>query len=576
MIKPKNEGGVTLITLVITILIMVILASTLAINASTAVKTTALKNMYQDIEILKNKISIYYATYHKLPTLGYDYQPVEEIKTIDPNDSKSYQVIDLEALETLTLNHGEGFKLEKQSRVGTQKDVYIINEKSHHIYYARGIVFEGKTYYTQPGEYTKVEVRSLAQIEVKKDNIHKADIEIKGMSLSEEIKELKLYANDVLIKNFTYTENLNEQKVETLTIELPFLKEVRCYTELVDAQNQTYHSEIITLKNEENISNKQELENLAIAVKEGNDFAGKNIFMIADIDLEGNASNMWNPIGDETHLFRGTFNGKNYHIFNLYIDRQEAYQGLFGNNGGTIQNLAVNGTMMTVGAIAGGIAGNNNGTIENCTNNVKISSSGYFVGGIVGTNNGTIEKCSNNAMIAAKGLDHNGESNVGGITGVSSHSVRKSKNLGNIVGAKVAGGISGNLYQGIIEECYNVGQVEITDSIAGGILGKEQLVSGTTLGYARVRNCYSVGAITMGKEAVGGVIGEKIANEKITNANNYYLRTTSTGGISGIDIEVEAIGKTEVELQSLAEALGITFKEDEKKRNNGYPLLSWE
>lgn len=41
------------------------------------------------------------------------------------------------------------------------KDIYIVNEKTHTVYYALGVSLDGNMYYTTTGEYTKLELPNL-------------------------------------------------------------------------------------------------------------------------------------------------------------------------------------------------------------------------------------------------------------------------------------------------------------------------------------------------------------------------------------------------------------------------------
>ena len=51
---------------------------------------------------------------------------------------------------------------------------------------------------------------------------------------------------------------------------------------------------------------------------------------MADIDLEGNVNDQWEPIGDDTIQFKGTLEGNRHLISNLYIDRDKyQYLGFF-------------------------------------------------------------------------------------------------------------------------------------------------------------------------------------------------------------------------------------------------------
>ena len=155
-INLRENKGVTLSTLVIAILLMTIITSIIIYNTIAGANTRALNNMYNDITILKDRIDVYYSKYGTIPVLEGEYTNIENIQNINSNDNDKYYVIDLEALENLTLTHGDGYTRYKQVQSSYITDIYVINEQSHNIYYVRGIVLDGNTYYTLPGDYTKV------------------------------------------------------------------------------------------------------------------------------------------------------------------------------------------------------------------------------------------------------------------------------------------------------------------------------------------------------------------------------------------------------------------------------------
>ncbi len=65
----KNNKGITLVTLIFAIVIMLIISSIIIYNANTGITTRALNNMYNDIKILKDRVDIYYAKYGTLPII---------------------------------------------------------------------------------------------------------------------------------------------------------------------------------------------------------------------------------------------------------------------------------------------------------------------------------------------------------------------------------------------------------------------------------------------------------------------------------------------------------------------------
>lgn len=160
MINLKSNKGVTMVALGVTILIIVIITSTLVYNSFTGMSTRTLNNMYNDVELLENKIAAYYVKYGQLPILNLLYTDISTIKDINVNDNGNYYVIDLSLLPNLTLNFGKGYKSIKQGDT-SNNDVYVINEQSHNVYYPAGVKYDGIMYYTVQANYSNTEVNGL-------------------------------------------------------------------------------------------------------------------------------------------------------------------------------------------------------------------------------------------------------------------------------------------------------------------------------------------------------------------------------------------------------------------------------
>lgn len=136
----KNNKGITLISLLITVAVMVIISG-VSINISRdRFKINSLKKMYNDIELLSNKVENYYLKYGGLPILKsnnnfikYTYSELNFDR--DANDNNNYYIIDFAVVGNITLNYGKnGYE-----NPNTTDDVYIINEQTHKIYYVKGI-----------------------------------------------------------------------------------------------------------------------------------------------------------------------------------------------------------------------------------------------------------------------------------------------------------------------------------------------------------------------------------------------------------------------------------------------------
>ena len=136
--------------------------------------------------------------------------------------------------------------------------------------------------------------------------------------------------------------------------------------------------------------------------------------LTADIDLENRP---WTPIGstgENSHNFRGVFDGQNHTIRGLYVEGGRAGLGFFGEvRTGTVKNFTIYGEVVAntevnyVGGVIGSACGlngdndleRNGAVIQNITSYVNLTAKAHgigMVGGFVGyANHETlIENCS--------------------------------------------------------------------------------------------------------------------------------------------------------------------------------------
>lgn len=318
-------------------------------------------------------------------------------------------------------------------------------------------------------------------------------------------------------------------------------------------------------------------------------------YLTGDIDLSYalgeygdyyNGGKGWEPIGNSTTPFMGTFDGRGYTIKGLSINRpSQDYIGLFGyasrvtiknckldmvsivgaNYVGGVAGYSINSTFEdceTLGgtvssstggkSIVGGIIGHGTGTIKNCKNNGTVSSRSYgeygsYSGGIIGYGTETISNCTNNGDVSS--FSANNSASSGGIIGCGDTEVNNCTNNGNISSSIIrnlwssyypsAGGIIGRrMGSAEARNCTNNGDVSAND-YAGGIIGH---------GGGNAYNCTNSGKVT-GSDSSGIVAGgssmcsyiEKCINfgeatyaisddyESIENCYNFSLSTFGDG-----------------------------------------------
>lgn len=233
---------------------------------------------------------------------------------------------------------------------------------------------------------------------------------------------------------------------------------------------------------------------------------------------------------DKGHAFTGKFDGLNYGIFDLNINRDgEDNVGLFGYaDGATINNVML---------VGGNIIGRDN------------------TGSVVGTaENTNISNIVNAASVS-------GQANVGGITGSASNTtingaintgkvIGTSQNIGGLVGKMTGSNLHGN--------SYNLGDISTGGYNVGGIAGyAENSNLGSSEGdmlrnYMNIGGAYNVGGI------VGNMTGSTVQNAENSGAvtassrylEKYYYHTAKNNitfggvqnGLANVNIYVANVG----------------------------------
>ncbi|MFH0764489.1 MAG: GLUG motif-containing protein, partial [Candidatus Omnitrophota bacterium] len=232
----------------------------------------------------------------------------------------------------------------------------------------------------------------------------------------------------------------------------------------------------------------------------------------------------FNPIGDATNKFTGTFDGNSKTISGIAITRTGAnYIGLFGYTGTTAQ---INNTGLTDVNVAGN---NFVGALVGLNDYCSISNS-YATGSVSGSNNvGGLIGYNFYGPISnsyATGSVSGSNNNVGGLAGNSNGSISNSYATGSVSGNESIGGLVGNAFGGSISDSYAIGTVSGDSGFTGGFVGYNN--TGAYNGY----NYWST------SNNIAGLPG--IGNDTKTNViggTNAALMTTSTGSFSGWDFD---------------------------------------
>ncbi len=281
--------------------------------------------------------------------------------------------------------------------------------------------------------------------------------------------------------------------------------------------------------------------------------SGKYFIQTADIDATEtsvwNSSAGFSSIGNNTTKFQGNYDGQDYSVSNLFIDRSSTdYIGLFGyTDGATISNLGLTDTDITGKDNTGALIGYsyNTSSVTDCYSTGSITGVNS-TGGLAGYNSSssTIDRSYSTSSVSSTG-DY-----VGGLLGYSWSST-------------------------FVRNCYSTGSVTGVDRI-GGLVGYNS-------SNATVSNCYSKGSVS-GTTNVGGLIGD---NFGYSISNSFWDTQTSSQSSSD-----GGTGKTTSEMKdpSTFTGAGWDFEVEtsngtnsywdmdnyNRVYNDGYPFLSWQ
>ena len=159
--------GITLVTLSIAVIIILIITSTIIYNMTSNLGIGRLRDMQNDIKNLRSKVADYYAQYGDIPARkNVEYTNIGHIKSSgvisDAVDTGKFYVIELSSLDNLTLTYGQDYEQLKNGSVtdpNSLKNLYIINEASHNIFYVEGIELDNEWFYT---DYTSDQIDTEA------------------------------------------------------------------------------------------------------------------------------------------------------------------------------------------------------------------------------------------------------------------------------------------------------------------------------------------------------------------------------------------------------------------------------
>ncbi len=242
----------------------------------------------------------------------------------------------------------------------------------------------------------------------------------------------------------------------------------------------------------------EQLAGLAALVNGGNKFAGKTIYLGANIDLAGL---YWTPIGNSSDYFSGNFDGNNFTVSNLSINESaKSHQALFGNIKGssessypfvsnlTLTNVNVVGKSYVAGIVADAFCIDIIGCHVNGDIYILNVGNNNYTGAIAGHSYANILNCS----VKDTGTDGNGRiqgcysGGIAGWTGEGKYLIENCT-VENIDFVEESGTIAGLFNAGVMIKDCSAENCTI-DSNTGSGLGYCGLIAGDNRSHAAAPN----------------------------------------------------------------------------------------
>lgn len=285
-------------------------------------------------------------------------------------------------------------------------------------------------------------------------------------------------------------------------------------------------------------------------------------------------------------FFKALYNGKisKLGIENMMLKNGEKIGGITAvNNSGIIENCHVSGRFAATCSKVGGIVAEARGgfKIEKCYVIADMINAGH-IGGIIGACevNGRIIECYHRGIIEG---NENKKSLVGGIVGSATGDivVKNCYHIGDIKGKEQAGGIVG-FFGGDIFNCYSIGN--ITSTYMSGI------IHGMNYGN-HIVHCF--GRREDAENLSEGELTELKIIKSLSQYNNknyghkdkaqigykcnilFDEEMKSINFVNNLNILIEAGTKGENE-GIISESVQNIWKEDINNINNGYPIFNWQ
>ena len=317
----RNNNGITLVTLAITIVVMLILTVSITASMKSTIEIKKYNSVKEDIISLSETIKEFYLDNEKLPIDSSKVYKLSDYgvptKDINPNDSNDYYRIDISNFSEIELNNGENNNNENNQDTD---DMYVVNEKSLTVYYLRGAVLNGQKHYTIVDDFSggafaedyyseaKLPLMSVVKLESNGKN--------KSLACTGDTVTLKMLTNyeldtkpQITINGESVTATWNGL-IGTATYTIPYKTDNLKYGDKVKFNISNYNCTLINKSGESTVKEGEEITDVSF---------GKGVTRYAETLVQA--------------FKAGNLNIGDYVDYNKYVNESNTYTSKVNQNG---------------------------------------------------------------------------------------------------------------------------------------------------------------------------------------------------------------------------------------------------
>ena len=317
----RNNNGITLVTLAITIVVMLILTVSITASMKSTIEIKKYNSVKEDIISLSETIKEFYLDNEKLPIDSSKVYKLSDYgvptKDINPNDSNDYYRIDISNFSEIELNNGENNNNENNQDTD---DMYVVNEKSLTVYYLRGAVLNGQKHYTIVDDFSggafaedyyseaKLPLMSVVKLESNGKN--------KSLACTGDTVTLKMLTNyeldtkpQITINGESVTATWNGL-IGTATYTIPYKTDNLKYGDKVKFNISNYNCTLINKSGESTVKEGEEITDVSF---------GKGVTRYAETLVQA--------------FKAGNLNIGDYVDYNKYVNESNTYTSKVDQNG---------------------------------------------------------------------------------------------------------------------------------------------------------------------------------------------------------------------------------------------------